>query len=92
MKIDIEHVSRLARLGLTDEEKDLYGKQLSRILEYAETLNRLETEDVSPTTHAIPMKNVMREDITVPCGDTAAIVANAPREESNMFLVPRIVE
>ncbi|HTY13970.1 MAG TPA: Asp-tRNA(Asn)/Glu-tRNA(Gln) amidotransferase subunit GatC [Candidatus Omnitrophota bacterium] len=92
MKIDVDHVAKLARLGLTEEEKKLYGGQLARILDYAETLNNLKTEGIEPTTHAIPMKNVMREDAVHPFGDPAAIMANAPQEESGMFLVPRIVE
>ncbi len=92
MKIDVEHIARLARLGLSDEEKKLYGEQLSRILEYAETLNKLPTENIAPTTHAIPMKNVLREDRMVPFPDIEAIMINAPQEESNMFLVPRIME
>ncbi|KAF0133653.1 MAG: aspartyl-tRNA(Asn)/glutamyl-tRNA (Gln) amidotransferase subunit C [Candidatus Saganbacteria bacterium] len=92
MKIDVEHIARLARLGLTEQEKKLYGDQLSRILGHAEELNKLKTDNVAPTTHAIPMKNVFREDKAIPCEDTEAILRNAPAEESNMFLVPRIIE
>jgi len=92
MKIDVEHVARLARLGLSDEEKKLYGEQLSRILEYAETLNRLKAEGIEPTTHSLSMKNIFREDKVIPCSDIDSIIANAPREESGMFVVPRIME
>ena len=92
MKIEVEHVARLARLGLTEEEKKLYGEQLSRILEYAETLNKLPTEGIEPTTHSLPMKNIFREDAVLPCDDTESIIRNAPQEEASMFLVPRIME
>jgi len=89
---DVDHVAKLARLGMTDEEKDRFTKQLSRILEYAETINKLDTKNVSPTSHAIPMKNVFREDKTIPCGNMGDIVANAPSAENNMFAVPKIME
>lgn len=92
MKIDVEHVARLARLGLSETEKKLYGEQLSRILEYAETLNKLKTDGIEPTTHSLPIKNVLREDKAIPCLDTASIIASAPQEESGMFVVPRIME
>jgi aspartyl-tRNA(Asn)/glutamyl-tRNA(Gln) amidotransferase subunit C len=96
---DVEHVAKLARLGLTEDEKKLFTEQLSRILGYAETINKLDTKNVSPTSHlpagrhgAIPMKNVFRVDKFVPCEDLKEIVANAPKEDNNMFSVPRIME
>jgi aspartyl-tRNA(Asn)/glutamyl-tRNA(Gln) amidotransferase subunit C len=92
MKIDVEHIAKLARLGITPEEKNIFKKQLSAILEYADILNKLNTDKVSPTAHAIPMKNVLREDKVVPCENTEDILANAPEEEDGMFLVPRIIE
>ncbi|MBU0574335.1 MAG: Asp-tRNA(Asn)/Glu-tRNA(Gln) amidotransferase subunit GatC [Candidatus Margulisbacteria bacterium] len=92
MHINVEHIARLARLGLSDKEKELFEKQLSSILGYAETINRLETSGVEPTSHAIPMKNVLREDKAVPCEDVEAILKNAPEEEDHMFKVPRIIE
>jgi aspartyl-tRNA(Asn)/glutamyl-tRNA(Gln) amidotransferase subunit C len=92
MKIDVEAVAKLARLGLSDEEKKLFGEQLSRILDHADTLKRLNTDKVEPTSHAIPMKNVLREDKVIPCLDLDRILANAPQAEEGMFRVPRIVE
>ena len=92
MKIDIEHVAKLARLGLSADEKKLYGQQLSDILDHAEQLQKLNTEGVTPTAHAIPMKNVLREDKVIPCKDRDAILANGPQVEDEMFKVPRIVE
>ena len=92
MKIDVEHVARLARLGLSETEKKSYGDQLSRILGYAEILQKLKTDDVEPTTHSLQMKNVLREDKAIPYEDTDAIISCAPKEESGMYAVPRIVE
>jgi len=89
---DVEHVAKLARLGLTEDEKKCFTEQLSRILDYAETINKLDTKNVSPTSNAIPMKNVFREDKVVPSEDLKEIIANAPKEDNNMFSVPRIME
>ena len=89
---DVEHVAKLARLGLSEEEKDLFTRQLSAILEYADNLKKLDTKDIPPTSHAIPMKNVLREDKVIPFQNTQDILANAPEEEGGMFKVPRIIE
>ncbi|MDD5383026.1 MAG: Asp-tRNA(Asn)/Glu-tRNA(Gln) amidotransferase subunit GatC [Candidatus Margulisbacteria bacterium] len=92
MQIDVEHVARLARLGLTPEEKALFAKQLAAILDFADNLKKLDTDNVLPTSHAIPMKNVLREDRVVPFQNIEDIIANAPEAEAGMFKVPRIVE
>jgi aspartyl-tRNA(Asn)/glutamyl-tRNA(Gln) amidotransferase subunit C len=91
-KKDVEHVAKLARLGLSEAEKKLFTDQLSAILDFADNLKKLDTKDIPPTAHAIPMKNVMREDKVVPCKNVDDILANAPEEESRMFKVPRILE
>ncbi len=91
-KKDVEYVAKLARLGLSEKEKDLFAKQLSAILEYADNLKKLDTEKIPPTAHAIPMKNVLREDRVDPCKNVDDILANAPEEEERMFRVPRIIE
>ena len=91
-KKDVEYVAKLARLGLTEEEKTTFTEQLSNILDYANTINKLNTEGVEPTSHAIPMKNVFREDKVIPCKETDLIIKNAPEEEKGMFKVPKILE
>lgn len=91
-KKDVEHVSALARLGLSDEEKDLFTHQLSQILDFADAIKKLPTEGVPPTSHSIPMENVFREDKVVPYKDVEAIMENAPDEEAHMFKVPKILE
>jgi aspartyl-tRNA(Asn)/glutamyl-tRNA(Gln) amidotransferase subunit C len=92
MQIDVEHVAKLARLGLTEEEKKLFGSQLSAILDYANILKKLNTDNVAPTAHAIPLQNVLREDKAVPCAQVEAILANGPETEDHMFKVPKIME
>lgn len=92
MQIDALHVAKLARLGLSEEEKVLFARQLSAILDYADNLKKLDTENVPPTSHAVALSNVYREDKAVPCTDVEAILANAPDETNHMFRVPRIIE
>jgi len=92
MQIDVEHVARLARLGLSEEEKALFGRQLAAILDYADNLKKLDTENVPPTSHAVALKNVYREDRAIPCANVDDILANAPDRVDHMFRVPRIIE
>ena len=92
MKIDALHVARLARLGLSEEEKKIFAQQLSAILDFADNLKKINTEGVLPTSHAIPVKNIFREDKVIPCENADDILANAPDEENHMFRVPRILE
>ena len=90
--IDIEHVARLARLALTDEEKEQLRTQLAVILEHAATVGEVATDDVEPTAYAIPRANVYRDDVPEPSLPQAEALANAPDEEDGRFKVVRIVE
>jgi aspartyl-tRNA(Asn)/glutamyl-tRNA(Gln) amidotransferase subunit C len=92
MNVDVDHVARLARLALTPEEKARIGEQLAKILTYIDTLNRLDTEGVEPTTHAVPVVNVMRDDEVGPCLSPDEALANAPDRVEGFFRVPRIIE
>ncbi len=89
---DVEHVARLARLALSDGEKQRMRQQLDRILGYIAKLNELDTEGVEPTTHAIRMVNVMREDEVQASCPPEAMLANAPEQAGEFFRVPRIIE
>lgn len=89
---EVEHVARLARLDLSDAEKERMRSQLDAILTYIDKLRRLDTDGVEPTSHAIPMVNVMREDAIRPCFPTEAMLANAPEREGDFIRVPRIIE
>ncbi|MEW6423468.1 MAG: Asp-tRNA(Asn)/Glu-tRNA(Gln) amidotransferase subunit GatC [Bacillota bacterium] len=88
---EVEHVALLARLELTAEEKKMYTRQLGDILEYAQKLNKLDTRDVPPTAHVLPLKNVFREDRTGEHLPPEKVLANAPDREGQFFRVPRIV-
>jgi aspartyl-tRNA(Asn)/glutamyl-tRNA(Gln) amidotransferase subunit C len=92
VEIDIEHVARLARLELTDEEKARLHEQLGVILEHAAKVGEVAAEDVPPTAYAIPRSNVLRADELVPSLPTEDVLANAPEAEADRFKVPRIVE
>lgn len=89
-KQQVEHVALLARLELSEEEKEKYANQLSAILEYMETLNKLDTEDVPPTAHVLPLKNVFRDDMVCEHLANEKTLANAPDKEENYFRVPKI--
>ncbi|EPY11517.1 MULTISPECIES: Asp-tRNA(Asn)/Glu-tRNA(Gln) amidotransferase subunit GatC [Paenibacillus] len=89
---DVEHVAKLARLDLSNEEKERYTEQLNAILKYAEKLNELNTDDVTPTTHVLPIRNVMREDEARPSLPIEKVMANAPEEEDGQFKVPAVLE
>jgi aspartyl-tRNA(Asn)/glutamyl-tRNA(Gln) amidotransferase subunit C len=92
MKVDIEKVARLARLELSEKEKETFGNQLEQILTYMEQLNRLDTTGVEPTSHAIPIQNAFREDMTKSSFPGEEVLGIAPEEENGHFKVPRIIE
>jgi aspartyl-tRNA(Asn)/glutamyl-tRNA(Gln) amidotransferase subunit C len=88
----VEHVARLARVGITEAEVDMFSHQLSDVLEYFERLDEVDTEDVPPTSHTLPLHNVMREDEPQPPYDVEEILANAPDQEERRFRVRAILE
>ncbi len=88
---DVEYVAWLARLELSEEEKERFTRQLGQVLEHAEKIRSLDTEDVEPTAHAIPLKNVMRPDEVRPCLSQEEALSNAPRTQGGYFVVPRII-
>ena len=92
MKMDIEKVARLARLELSEEEKKTFGNQLEQILTYMEQLNQLDTIGVEPTSHAIPLHNVFREDEKRASFSQEEVLSISPDQEDGHFKVPRIIE
>lgn len=92
VEIDIEHVARLARLELTDEEKARLSAQLGMILEHAAKVGEVATAEVPPTAWAIPRASVLRPDEPRPSLPVEEVLANAPEVEGDRFKVPRIVE
>ena len=90
-KEDVEYVAWLARLELTEEEKERFTRRLGQVLEHAEKIKSLSTREVEPTSHVVPLKNVMREDEVLPGLTREEALSNAPRREGGYFVVPRIV-
>ncbi|MBN1344590.1 MAG: Asp-tRNA(Asn)/Glu-tRNA(Gln) amidotransferase subunit GatC [Phycisphaerae bacterium] len=94
-KIDeaqVRHIAMLSRLELTDAEVAEFSHQLSDILAYVEQLNQVDTTDVEPTAHPLPLRNVMREDEPdEPIGVEAAL-ANAPQRAASFFKTPKVIE
>lgn len=90
-KKDVEHVAVLSRLHLSESEKENYTETLNSILEYMEILNRVDTNEIEPTAHVLPLKNISREDVMHEPLDREKALANAPEEEDGCFKVPRIV-
>ena len=89
---DVEHVARLARLELGPEEKERMRRELDGILRYIDKLRAVDTEGIEPTSHAIPLTNVMREDVTRPSFPRSEMLANAPERSGDFFRVPKIIE
>jgi aspartyl-tRNA(Asn)/glutamyl-tRNA(Gln) amidotransferase subunit C len=88
---EIVHVAKLARLHLDDAAVELYAKQLGDILTYMDTLNRLDTTEVPPTSHAIFINNAFRDDEVKPSIPVAKALANAPESEDGSFIVPKVI-
>ncbi len=91
-RADVEHVARLARLHLGEAELERMREQLSGILGYIDKLGALDTAAVEPTSHAVPLVNVMRDDEVEPCFPRDEMLANAPDPAGDFFRVPRIIE
>jgi aspartyl-tRNA(Asn)/glutamyl-tRNA(Gln) amidotransferase subunit C len=92
MKISTEHLARLARLSLSNEEKELFGGQLDNILDYMGKLDELDTSNVLPTSHVISINNVVRDDLPKPSLGSEEALKNAPDRTDKFFRVPRIIE
>jgi aspartyl-tRNA(Asn)/glutamyl-tRNA(Gln) amidotransferase subunit C len=88
----VKHVARLARLGMTEEEVDVFASQLSVILENIAKLQEVDVSGVSPTAHASRLNNVMRQDIPQPSYPPEVLLANAPEQEDNCLKVPAVLE
>ena len=88
---DVEHVAKLARLEITETEKETFAQQLSDILTYVEKLNTLKTEGVEPTATVLGQTNVFREDKARPSLPVEKALANAPERTDGFFVVPKII-
>jgi aspartyl-tRNA(Asn)/glutamyl-tRNA(Gln) amidotransferase subunit C len=90
-KKQVEHVAHLARLNLTEDELDKMTGQLDNILCYVEKLDELDTREISPTSHVFSVSNAFREDIVKESLPRNEVLMNAPKENGEMFQVPKII-
>jgi aspartyl-tRNA(Asn)/glutamyl-tRNA(Gln) amidotransferase subunit C len=88
---EVTHVANLARLHMSQEEVEEMTRQLDDILTYVAKLNELDTEGVVPTTHTISIVNAFREDEVKPSLEREETLANAPRQNGEFFVVPRVI-
>jgi aspartyl-tRNA(Asn)/glutamyl-tRNA(Gln) amidotransferase subunit C len=88
----VDHVARLSRLELSSEERETFRAQLGSILEHFRQLDALDLRDVPPTSHVLPMANVLRDDAPLPSLPREGALANAPAAEDGFFVVPPVIE
>ena len=87
----VRHVARLARLALTDAEIERFGPQLESILEYVAKMDDLDVSNVEPMAHALPLVNVLREDVVTPSLPLEKVLQNAPETDGPFFQVPKVI-
>lgn len=88
----IEYVGILAKLELSEEEKEAAKKDMEQMLDYIDTLNELDTAGIEPMSHVFPVQNVFREDVVTNGDMREDILKNAPGEKDGMFIVPKTFE
>ncbi len=91
-QVQVQKVAKLARLELTDEEVTEFTSQLEAILEYIQKINELDTQNVEPLAHCLPVSNVLREDCVRESIGTEKVLANAPDHDEMFFIVPKILD
>lgn len=89
---DLKNVAVLSRLAIAEDKADGYIAQMDAILSYMDNLSEINTDAVKPTTYALPMENVFREDVVKPSLDRELALSNAPLKEGGYFKVPRVLE
>ena len=86
----MDEIEILAKLHLTEDEKEKSRQDLQQMLDYVDMLNQLDT-DVEPLTHIFPIKNVFREDVVLESTPKEELLKNAPKEKDGQFLVPKTI-
>lgn len=89
---EVEHIAELARLELTDAEKEQYCVQLSAILDYAQKLQQVDTSEIPATSSVLPPRSVLREDVPAEGLKTEEVLQNAPEKREDQFQVPVVFE
>lgn len=90
--LDVAYVANLARLQLSDDETTVLQQQMEQIVAYVDQISALDVGDVEPTSHAVPVTNVLREDCPTEGLDHASVMQNAPSALNGLFVVPKIVD
>jgi aspartyl-tRNA(Asn)/glutamyl-tRNA(Gln) amidotransferase subunit C len=91
-RADVAHLARLARLALDDDELGHFAPQLDVIIASVARVGEVAAADIEPTSHAVPLTNVFRDDVVTPCLDRDEVLALAPATEDGRFRVPRILD
>ena len=91
-EIDIEYVARLARIELTEAEKEMYSKQLGQVLGYFKKLSEIDVSNVEPSAHAHAKYNVWRDDVEGEAMSVEDALMNAPAKRDNQIVVPKVVD
>ncbi|HTP11927.1 MAG TPA: Asp-tRNA(Asn)/Glu-tRNA(Gln) amidotransferase subunit GatC [Anaerolineae bacterium] len=91
-RAEVRHIAELAKLQLTEAEETLYQDQLSDILDYVQRLNMLDTEAIPPTATVLPLRSIMRDDVSRPSLPVDEVLANAPARAGDSFEVHVILE
>ena len=89
---EIEQIANLSRIALTDEEKNIFKKQLANVLDYIKKLNELNTDAVKPMAYATDIKNVFREEELTPSLSRQKILDLSPSNVNGFFKVPKVIE
>lgn len=90
-KEEVEHIAKLASLNLTEEEKERYANDMTEILEFANMINSVNTDEVNETIGANENYNVFRKDEIVQTVDKETLLQNAPSQEDGMFRIPKVI-
>ena len=91
-KEEVKHVANLARLAITEEEAEKFAEQLGKITDFAEQLNELDTTNVEPTSHVLPLVNVLREDVAKEGLSREKVMLNVKEQEAGQIKIPSIMD
>jgi aspartyl-tRNA(Asn)/glutamyl-tRNA(Gln) amidotransferase subunit C len=91
-RAEVAHLARLSRLAVTDDELDMFAGQLDVILTSIERIGEVTAADIPPTSHSVPLTNVLRDDVVIPCLSREDALAGAPDVAEDRFRVPRILD
>ncbi len=89
---EVRHIVKLARLSLSEDELSMYSGQLNAIIGHVEQLNTLDTTGIGPTSHVLPITNIMRDDVQMPSLSNDEALKNAPDPSDKFYRVPKIIE